>query len=74
MTERPIAAESDTRRIGAFELVLGGILLTAFGFVIDLVAATLPLFTVLFAAIAAAGGAVRIFAGYRRGIDPDTEE
>lgn len=60
---------SSEGRIGAFELVLGGILFAATGFVVDLVAGTLPRFTLLFATIALVGAVVRIFAGYRRSID-----
>lgn len=55
------------RRVGAFEYLLGGILLTAAGFVVDLITGSLPRFTIGFAVVAAAVGAVRIFAGYRRG-------
>lgn len=58
-------------RVGAFEYLLGGILLTAAGFVIDLITGSLPTFTVAFAVLAGVVGAVRIFAGYRRGTQSD---
>lgn len=57
-------------RMGAFEVLLGAAILAALGFVVDLIAGTLPVLTITFAAVGVLAGGARIWAGYQRGRAP----
>lgn len=63
---QPAEPASSPNRVGAFEALLGAVVLAIIGFGIDVVVDRLPLFTLLFGLAGLILSAARIFTGYRR--------
>ncbi len=62
----PPLTSAATRSSGAYELVLGPVLMALVGLVLDNIFNTTPLFILLFTAWGAAGAAISIYYRYRR--------